>query len=145
MARWALLGMLMFLVACGPEASAPLPVGPIPGTDRTVDVSVTEFEFHLASNEFKRGETVGFRIVNDGKVSHEFRLTSRAALDHFLAEREEADEEPFDEQSMLVLLRPGERQEIIVTFGDNGTYEVLVCVIPGHFEAGMKADLILVP
>ncbi len=141
-----LLGALMLLVACGPEASAPLPVGPIPGTDRTVDVSITEFEFHLASNEFRKGETVGFRIVNDGKVSHEFRLTSSVELEHFLAEREETDDdEPFDEQSMLVRLSPGERQETIVTFGDNGAYDVLVCVIPGHLEAGMRADLIFAP
>lgn len=147
MARWVVLAALTLVVACGPEASLPLPVSSIPGTDRTVDVSITEFEFHLATTEFRRGETVGFRVVNDGKVSHEFRLTTTAALEHFLFERSEeaGDEEPFDEESILVRLKPGERREVIVTFGDASDPDVLVCVIPGHLEAGMKAELSLVP
>jgi uncharacterized cupredoxin-like copper-binding protein len=142
--------LTVIVVACGAEASAPPPPVVIEGTNRTVEVSVTEFEFRLSSTEFFRGETVGFHIVNEGLVSHEFRLTTDAALTDFLAllpsEQDQAlAQKAFDEATVLYKLKPGETLDLAVAVEPTDPFTLLVCLIPGHFEAGMKQELVVRP
>lgn len=151
MARWKVLVVLaVALVACGAESSAPAPPVLIEGTNRTVDVSIKEFEFHIATTEFFRGETVGFHIVNEGLVSHEFRLTTDAALSEFFALLPTVvdvavAQQTFDEATIVYKLKPGEVLDVAVPVDQTDPFTVLVCLIPGHFEAGMKEELFLRP
>ncbi len=151
MASWKVLVVLaVALAACAGESSAPAPRVLIEGTDRTVDVSIKEFEFHLDTTEFIRGETVGFHIVNEGLVSHEFRLTTDAALSEFMALLPTvADvalaQQAFDETTTVYKLKPGEILDVAVPIDQADPYTVLVCLIPGHFEAGMQEELFPLP
>lgn len=140
--RWLLIGLIAF-AACGVEASPPLPVIPIEGTDRTIDVSMTEFVFSPPDLVVGRGETVGFRVTNEGAVGHEFRLTTDENVAEVMAARDLNDEAVSEVRpdELLNELAPGETREILVTFDDEVPYETLVCLIPGHFEAGMQASL----
>jgi uncharacterized cupredoxin-like copper-binding protein len=150
-ASWKVLVVLaVALAACAGESSAPAPRVLIEGTNRTVDVSIKEFEFHLATTEFVRGETVGFHIVNEGLVSHEFRLTTDAALSEFMALLPTAvdvalAQQAFDETTTVYKLKPGETLDVAVPIDQTDPYTVLVCLIPGHFEAGMKEELFPLP
>lgn len=147
MAVWRLnVALVVLIAACGAEASPPLPLVPIEGAERTVDVSVTEFEFQLSTIEIRPGETVGFRIRNEGVVSHNFRVTTAVALDEYLSsdrttpEQEHEALERIESQSTSVKVGPGTTQELLVKFDTSDPYDVLVCLIPGHFDAGMRAD-----
>ena len=148
MAVWRIIVALAVLIAaCGAEASPPLALQPIQGAERTVDVSVTEFHFQLSTIDFHPGENVGFRIRNEGVVSHNFRVTTVAAVEEYQSsaratpEQEEEALERLDGQSTSVKVGPGATEDLLVKFDSSDPYDVLVCLIPGHFEAGMRADL----
>lgn len=141
--RRLLVGLVLVVAACGVEASPPLPVVPIEGADRTIDVTLREFEFSPSSFSFQRGETVGFRVTNAGAVTHEFRLTTDENVAQIVAAREQDDEAAasLDASELLDEVAPAETREILVTFDDQAQYNTLVCLIPGHREAGMQASL----
>ncbi len=141
------VALAVLIAACGAEASPPLALQPIEGAERTIDVSVTEFQFQLSTIEFQPGENVGFRIRNEGVVSHDFRVTTVAALEEYQSSaratpvQEEEALERLDSQSTSVKVGPGATEDLLVKFDASDPYDVLVCLIPGHFEAGMRADL----
>ena len=113
--------------------------------DVTIEVTMTEFEFEPASFEVSAGQTVKFVVKNDGVVEHEFR----ASNEHRIEEHIEAGHEDHDNESghheggdIVLLVQPGETEELIITFPDDmSMYTEIACLIPGHYEAGMKADL----
>lgn len=80
-----------------------------------------EFRFTRDTFEVSAGQRVGIRFHNDGDIEHEFSI--EAADFHLHASGGASDEGAF--------IAPGP-----------GEY-VIGCYIPGHFEAGMKAMLVV--
>lgn len=114
--------------------------------DRTVEVTMTDFEFTPSSYEVTAGETVRFVVSNNGAVEHEFRLSNEHRIEEHLASgHEDHGEEDghHDEDGDVILLVPaGETGEMVVTFPDDTSiYSEVVCLLPGHYEAGMKAPI----
>ncbi len=115
---------------------------------RTVQVAMAEFAFSPAEVAVSKGETVLFEVTNDGVIEHEFRLTTEhAAMEHMAAGHEShgddaAAGEP-DHGEVILLVAPGETGTITVNFDHDADFELMACMLPGHYEAGMHAPLTL--
>ena len=136
--------------------------------DQVVEVELSEFAITASADAFSPGETVEFVVTNVGVVEHEFRLSNQHRVDEHIAGGHEDHEEgtmsdeemaamddeedgdaPKDDghgdepNDAVVVVGAGETASMVFTFPDNaGDYTVQVCLIPGHYEAGMAADLI---
>lgn len=142
------------------EAPQATPVGD--GSVRVVEVELTEFAFAAESFTFTPGETVEFVVTNAGVVEHEFRLSNQDRVEEHLAgghddhddtsmedmENAEADHDDdgddhdAEAKDAVLVLDGGESGTIMFTFPDNDhDYTAAVCLIPGHYEAGMATDL----
>jgi uncharacterized cupredoxin-like copper-binding protein len=115
--------------------------------DRTVDVIMDEFTFEPSVFEVSAGETVRFVVVNEGAIEHEFRASNAHRIEEHLAsghdDHDDDEEDHHEEDGDIVLvLQPGETGEVTVTFPEDTTiYTEIACLLPGHYEAGMKAPI----
>jgi uncharacterized cupredoxin-like copper-binding protein len=122
--------------------------------DRVIQVSMSEFAFDPAI-EVTAGETITFMVINAGVVEHEFRLSNAHRIEeHIAAGHEDHDEggdmdDDMDEggsheenADIMIMVAAGETGEVTVTFPTDTTlYTQVACLIPGHYEAGMHAEL----
>lgn len=97
--------------------------------------------FEPARLEVKRGEQVRFVLANEGIYAHEFMLDTVAAnAKHAIAMRKNPDMEHDDANGRRVAL--SSKGEMLWRFTKPGTYE-FACLIPGHYEAGMKGTVVV--
>jgi uncharacterized cupredoxin-like copper-binding protein len=113
---------------------------------RTVEVKMTETEdakmlFVPDRVEVKRGEQVRFVLKNVGNTEHEFMLDSPANnAKHKIQMEKNPDMEHDDPNGQR--LEPKASEEIVWRFTKAGTFE-FACLIPGHYESGMKGTVIV--
>lgn len=130
---------------------------------RMIDIVMTENLYEPESITIKAGETIRFRIRNEGEALHEFGLGTEAMhiahrphmammFEHGMLEvdRINHDQMKMDhgdgKKSMAhddpnsVLVEPGKSAEIIWTFTKAMALE-FACNIPGHYESGMVGDI----
>lgn len=107
---------------------------------RTVEVTMSdEMKFEPSVIHVKTGETIRFVVTNGGGTLHEMVIGStedllkHSAMMQRFPDMEHA--EPF-----MAHADEGQQAEIIWTFDKPGTFEY-GCLIPGHFEAGMKGTV----
>ncbi len=115
---------------------------------RTVQVAMAEFVFNPTEVAVSKGETVLFEVTNDGVIDHEFRLTTEhAAMEHMAAGHQGHGDEAVagepDHGEVILLVAPGETGTITVTFDHDADFDLMACMLPGHYEAGMHAPLTL--
>jgi uncharacterized cupredoxin-like copper-binding protein len=91
--------------------------------------------------EVKRGEQIKFVLTNAGAVDHEFLIDSFANNAKHKKDMEKAPEMTHDEPNGA-RLKPNTRTELLWRFSKAGTFE-FACLIPGHYETGMKGVLIV--
>lgn len=87
----------------------------------------------------KAGETVRFFVKNVGRVPHEMVIGS---IDELKAHAETMRKMPgmaHADENMLTL-KPGQRSALVWSFDRPGTVDI-ACLVPGHFEAGMAAQV----
>lgn len=106
---------------------------------------VAEHEFRL-SNQDRVDEHIagGHADHDDAAMSdEEMAAMDDEEADHDDAEGAHDDDESGDEAEDIVLvLGAGETGTIVFTFPDNDhDFTAVVCLIPGHYEAGMAVDL----
>jgi uncharacterized cupredoxin-like copper-binding protein len=80
-----------------------------------ITVAASEFKFVLSKRSVPVGTTVVFKVVNKGKISHDFKIAGKK----------------------IPNLLPGKSAKLTVKFTKKGHYAYL-CTIPGHAGAGMK-------
>jgi uncharacterized cupredoxin-like copper-binding protein len=87
----------------------------------------------------RRGETVTFVVRNAGRVMHEFVIGTPAGL---AAHAEAMKRHPGMEhdEPYMAHVPPGQTRRITWTFSEGGNF-LAGCLVPGHWEAGMKAEL----
>lgn len=108
---------------------------------RVVEVIATEaatgaMSFAPGRLVVQRGEQVKFVIRNVGKMDHEFMLDSVAANSkHALVMIQHPEMEHDDPNGKRIAV--SQSAEIIWKFTKLGTFEY-ACLLPGHYEAGMK-------
>jgi uncharacterized cupredoxin-like copper-binding protein len=108
---------------------------------RTINITMKETQdgkmlFSPASLTVREGETLRIKFVNRGETDHEFVMdTVEAILEHKELMQKFPEMEHDDPNA--IRLQPDGKGEIIWTFGKAGDY-AFGCLIPGHYEAGMK-------
>jgi uncharacterized cupredoxin-like copper-binding protein len=89
----------------------------------------------------KRGEQIKFVLKNVGLLDHEFLVDSVANNARHKKEMEAKPDMEHDEPNGA-RLKPGATGELLWRFTKSGTFE-FACLIPGHYEAGMKGTLVV--
>ncbi len=91
--------------------------------------------------EVKKGEQIKFVLKNVGLLDHEFLVDSVANNARHKKEMEAKPDMEHDEPNGA-RLKPGATGELLWRFTKSGTFE-FACLIPGHYEAGMKGTLLV--
>lgn len=110
--------------------------------DRTVTVTMSDtMRFIPDTIAVKEGETIRFIVKNAGTIRHEMtigtieELSEHAGLMQQFPEMEHED-------SNAVTVDPGKDGEIAWKFTVPGTFD-FACLIPGHYESGMKGRIVV--
>ena len=107
---------------------------------RTITVNMADtMRFTPGEITVKQGETVKFVVRNGGKVMHEMVIGTEDELKKHAEQMKKHPNMEHDEPYMAHV-KPGGKEEIAWTFTKPGTY-MYGCLIPGHFEAGMKGAI----
>ena len=107
---------------------------------RTVAVDMADsMRFTPGEITVKRGETVKFIVSNSGKVMHEMVIGTEEELKKHAELMKKHPSMEHDEPYMAHV-KPGAKEEITWTFSKPGKF-MFGCLIPGHFEAGMKGTI----
>lgn len=104
----------------------------------TIDMADT-MRFTPGEITVKQGETVKFVAKNSGKVMHEMVIGTEDELKKHAEQMKKHPTMEHDEPYMAHV-KPGAKEEIAWTFTKTGTF-MYGCLIPGHFEAGMKGAI----
>ena len=112
--------------------------------DRRISVSMKDtmrFVFEPRLGELRDGETIEFKVRNDGQIQHEFSIgNADDQIKHAIMMQKMPDMKHSDPNT--VSLAPGESATLLWKFMGKDTV-VFACNIPGHFEAGMKHVLVI--
>jgi uncharacterized cupredoxin-like copper-binding protein len=114
---------------------------------QTIQVTMKETDdgkmlYMPASVEVKEGQTVRFAIRNAGETDHEFVLDTHDEIMEHKKVMEKFPEMEHDDPNS-VRLEPGKSGEIVWKFTKSGTL-TFACLIPGHYEAGMRGDVTVI-
>ena len=109
---------------------------------RTIEIRMTDdMKFTPNRITVKRGETVRLVAVNNGKVLHEIVIgTAQELKEH--AEMMKKHPNMEHDEPYMAHVDPGQKGDIVWNFNRAGTFE-FACLIPGHFEAGMKGTIVV--
>ena len=109
---------------------------------RTIKINALDtMRFNIKNIQVKSGETIRFVVTNTGKTNHEFAIGTREEqLEH--AKMMASMPDMKHEEGNVLSLEPGETRELIWQFGKAGDVEI-ACHLPGHYDAGMKAEVIV--
>ncbi len=114
-------------------ALPPRPVGII-----TIEMS-DNMRYTPSNIQVKQGETVRFVVKNVGQVKHELSLGTEKELLEHLEQMKKFPDMEHDEPGK-VTLAPGKQGEIVWQFTKAGAVN-FACLMPGHYEAGMKGAI----
>jgi uncharacterized cupredoxin-like copper-binding protein len=137
-------GTLMFsvLAACADDAND------VGGDTLTVDdglpvieVEMTDMAFAPATIDVKAGETVRLRFHNGGLAVHEAVIGDLALQEEHAEEMTGSAMQHGDSgEAEPLVVAVGDTGDIVYTAGAAGTL-IIGCHQPGHWDAGMRADL----
>ena len=122
------------------EESAIGKPGQVSKVTRTIKVSMNDkMRFEPASIRVKQGETVRFVVRNAGQIKHEMNLgTEKELLEHLEVMKKFPNME--HDEPNKVTIAPGQQGEIVWQFTKAGAVN-FACLIPGHYEAGMRGNV----
>ena len=104
---------------------------------RTITIEMTDnMRYTPAEIQVKQGETVRFIVKNQGQIKHEMSLGTEKELLEHLEQMKKFPNMEHDEPGK-VTLAPGKQGEIVWHFTKAGMVN-FACLMPGHFEGGMK-------
>ncbi|MEW5964570.1 MAG: cupredoxin family protein [Pseudomonadota bacterium] len=107
---------------------------------RTIEIVSREHDGRMSFTpdriSVRRGEQIRFVIRNEGALPHELMLDSfEANKKHAVAMQKNPEMEHDDPNGKRT--EPKQVSELLWRFNKAGTFEY-ACLIPGHYEAGMK-------
>ena len=111
---------------------------------RSIEVTMKETDdgqmiFEPDILKIRKGETIRFVIKNAGELEHEIVFDDHQEAMKHKALMEKSQEMEHDDPN-AVRLEAGAQGEILWTFLNESEFE-FACLIPGHYEAGMKGQL----
>jgi uncharacterized cupredoxin-like copper-binding protein len=108
--------------------------------DRTVIIDMKDgMRFVPEHLTVKRDETIRFLVKNSDEIEHEFVLGTTDELKEHSELMKKFPEMEHDDPNQ-VRVAPGQVGEIIWQFSKPGRL-AFACLIPGHYEAGMKGTV----
>ena len=109
---------------------------------RSIDVRMDDtMRFAPDTLQVQAGETIRFVVHNAGKVAHELVLGTDADIRaHAEDMKKGTDHSHSHAGAAAISVAPGQTGELVVTFTQTGTLQ-MACLIPGHYEAGMKGQV----
>lgn len=109
-------------------------------TVETITVDMADaMRFSPSQVKVKRGQAVRFVVRNTGKVMHEMVIGTEEALrKHAELMRKHPGME--HDAPYMAHVAPGKKEEITWVFDEAGDF-MYGCLIPGHWEAGMKGSI----
>lgn len=111
---------------------------------RTIVIRMTDnMRFVPDRIDIKRGETVRLVAENAGKVLHELVIGTAQELEEHAALMKKFPNMEHDEPWMTHV-DPGKSGEILWNFNRAGNFQ-FACLLPGHFEAGMRGQIRVTP
>jgi uncharacterized cupredoxin-like copper-binding protein len=113
--------------------------------NRVVEITMTDgpgtMSYAPSRIEVKLGEQVRFVLKNTGYLAHEFLLDSFQNNAKHKIEMEKNPEMEHDDPNGK-RVEPNKSAEILWRFTKRGTFE-FACLIPGHYETGMKGTVVV--
>jgi len=111
---------------------------------RTIAIRMTDdMRFSPDRIEVREGETVRLAVRNAGKLLHELVIGTPKELEEHAALMRKHPGMEHDEPYMTHV-KPGAKGELVWNFNRAGEFQ-FACLIPGHFEAGMKGTIVVRP
>ncbi len=118
---------------------------PTPTATRTITVTMSDdMRFTPANWQATSGETVRIQLVNTGKVRHEFIIGTEAELNAHAQAMKTPSAAHHHHDSNAVSVDAGAKGELVWTFADAGVLYI-ACFEPGHYEAGMRGTISVLP
>ncbi len=109
---------------------------------QTIEVSMSdEMRFTPDVIRVKKGDVIEFKHTNNGKLMHEFVLGTPGSLDEHAEMMKKFPGMEHDEPYMAHVA-PGKSATIMWKFSKEGEF-AFGCLIPGHYDAGMKGKVIV--
>ena len=111
---------------------------------RTIEVKMTDqMRFEPAEIRVRRNETVRLVIINAGQIKHEIQLGDRKSINAHIEEmKKNPDMEHDDDHAKTV--QAGGRTDVVWQFTQMGSF-VYGCLMPGHYEQGMRGQIMVTP
>ncbi|SDW14507.1 Uncharacterized copper-binding protein, cupredoxin-like subfamily [Marinobacter mobilis] len=128
---------------------------------RTIDITMYDNYYEPEVIDVNQGETVRFRITNQGALVHEFNIGTAAMhrshqaemmmmVEHGVLKGDHIDHDMMNmdmgnghtmkhDDPNSALLEPGQSAEVIWTFNEQANLE-FACNVPGHYQAGMSGE-----
>jgi uncharacterized cupredoxin-like copper-binding protein len=111
---------------------------------RTVTVTLSDdMRFTPANWQATSGETVRIQLVNAGKVRHEFIIGTEAELQSHAQEMKKPNANHHHANN-AVSVAAGAKGELVWAFTDAGVLHI-ACFEPGHYDAGMRGTISVLP
>ena len=125
------LSLALALAACSSGPSKP---------STAINVTLTDFAFTPNTFTVPAGAQISLSAVNNGAGEHSFVIMK---LGHDVVGHVTSADQP-NVYWQKIHIQPGQTvSDIFTAPSAPGTYQV-VCSVPGHFEAGMVAKLVVV-
>ena len=117
--------------------------GDAKAANRTITLTMSDtMRFTPDVLTVKQGETILFKVKNQGKQMHEVVIGTKKELDAHAALMVKFPNMEHDEPYMAHVA-PGKSQNLIWTFNRPGEFE-FACLIAGHYQAGMVGKITVV-
>lgn len=123
--------------AAGAPAQMPWGIaGEASAATRTIEVRMTDaMRFIPDRIAVRRGETIHFRVRNDGRMMHEMVIGTKGVLDEHAEQMVKFPDMEHDAPYMTHVA-PGKTGSIVWTFNRVGEFH-FACLVAGHYQAGM--------
>lgn len=109
--------------------------------DRTIEVAQFDsYRFEPASISVTEGETVMFKVSNQGSSVHEFVIGDDSFQDQHEEEMADMGGMAMADEPNAVTLDPGESKALIWTFSRSGSF-LYGCHVSGHYAQGMMGTI----
>jgi uncharacterized cupredoxin-like copper-binding protein len=113
---------------------------------RVIEIRMDDaMRFSPDTLEVQAGQTVRLMVHNAGKVPHELVLgTAEQIREHAQQMKQGQAHDHHAAGAAAIQVEPGKTGELVMRFAQPGRFEI-ACLIPGHYEAGMRGSLTVVP
>ncbi len=107
---------------------------------RTIHINMSDtMRFSPDTINVKQGETIKFVVQNAGKIMHEMVIGTKDELAKHAELMKKHPNMEHDEPYMAHVAA-AKKENMVWNFSKPGTF-MFACLIPGHFEAGMKGTI----